>query len=373
MVAYSNLSSKGNFRDRNIGCDSCAGIYGSSKEQLRMTRKKSITSITILGIFLIALIIYFLGNTMIKMPGKSYVGPLKPLANKEREFRDALQIDVEKLAGEIGERNLQFYKNLSTAADYLETSFQQIGYEVHRQGYQVSGKTCYNLEVEISGTMRVNEIVVIGSHYDSVLGSPGANDNATGVAALLALARTFAGKKISRTLRFVAFANEEPPFFKTNQMGSLVYAKCCRERNEKVVAMLSLETIGYYRDEAGSQNYPFPVGFFYPSTGNFVAFVGNISSRDLVREVVASFRSQVKFPSEGGALPAMIPGIGWSDHWAFWRMGYPAVMVTDTAPFRYPYYHTALDTPDKIHYEHLARVVAGLRLVVEEMVGVGDE
>jgi len=310
---------------------------------------------------------------IIRMPGKSYVGPLPPLTEKEVAFRDGLRQDVEKLADEIGERNVVHYQNLSTAEDFIEKSFEEAGYEVRRHGYQVSGKTCYNIEVEISGTAKANEIIIIGGHYDSVIGCPGANDNATGVAAVLALGRAFAGKKISRTLRFVAFVNEEPLFFKTPQMGSFVYAKGCRERGEKIVAMVSLETIGYYSNEAGSQDYPFPIGLFYPSTGNFIAFVGNISSRGLVREVVASFRRQVKFPSEGGAFPSIIPGVGWSDHWAFWRMGYPAVMVTDTAPFRYPYYHTAQDTPDKIHYDYLTRVVDGLKLVVGELSGIVEK
>lgn len=307
------------------------------------------------------------------MPGKSYVGPLTPLTNQERTLLDVLRQDVEKLADEIGERNVVHYQNLSTAEDFIEKSFEEAGYEVRRHGYEVSGKTCYNIEVEISGTVKVNEIIIIGGHYDSVIGCPGANDNATGVAAVLALGRAFAGKKISRTLRFVAFVNEEPIFFQTSQMGSFVYAKGCRERSETIVAMLSLETIGYYSNEAGSQGYPFPIGLFYPSIGNFIAFVGNISSRGLVREVVGSFRRQVKFPSEGGAFPSIIPGVGWSDHWAFWRMGYPAIMVTDTAPFRYPYYHTAQDTPDKIHYEYLTRVVVGLKLVVGDLVGVVEK
>ncbi|MFQ6113204.1 MAG: M28 family peptidase [bacterium] len=304
------------------------------------------------------------------MPGKSHVGTLPPLTEEEGAFQDTLRKDVEKLADEIGERNVLYFQKLSAAADFIKISFEEAGYEVRQQGYEVSGRTCHNIVVEISGTEQGTEIVVIGSHYDSVIGSPGANDNASGVAALLGLARAFAGKRMSRTLRFVAFVNEEPPFFRTRRMGSLAYARRCRERGEKIVAMISLETIGYYSDEAGSQGYPFPIGLFYPSTGNFVAFVGNISSRRLVREVVASFRRQVKFPSEGGAFPSIVPGVGWSDQWAFWRMGYQAIMVTDTALFRYPYYHTAQDTADKIHYEHLTRVVAGLKLVVADLVGL---
>ncbi len=323
-------------------------------------------------ILIIVVIVYAIRMTMIKMPGASHDGTLSPLPSSEEAFRDALRQDVEILSVEIGERNLVLYENLTTTSNFIEKSFIEAGYGVRRQSYDVSGKPCYNIEVEIPGLERRNEIVIIGGHYDSVIGCPGANDNATGIAALLALARTFAGKKTSRTLRFVAFANEEPPYFKTSNMGSLVYANRCRKRNENIVAMLSLETIGYYADDAGSQGYPFPIGFFYPSIGNFVAFVGNFSSRALVREVVASFRRQVKFPSEGAALPGFIPGIGWSDHWAFWQNGYQAIMVTDTAPFRYLNYHTSQDTPDKIHYEHFTRVVVGLKLVVDELAGFVD-
>ena len=304
---------------------------------------------------------------MIKMPNNTYTGSLPPLTDEELRFRDTIRQDVEWLAGEIGERNVQRYANLCAAADFIQLSFEQAGYEVKRQSYEVAGRTCYNIEVEISGDREANEIVIIGSHYDSVVGCPGANDNASGVAALLALARAFYGKDISRSLRLVAFVNEEPPYFRTAKMGSMVYAKRCHKRREDIFAMLSLETIGYYSEQPGSQHYPFPVGFFYPSTGNFVAFVSNLPSRWLVRKVVASFRRQVQFPSEGGAWPGIIPGIGWSDQWAFWRMGYPALMVTDTAPFRYPYYHTEQDTPDRIVYEHLSRVVVGLNLVVADL------
>ena len=306
----------------------------------------------------------------IRMPGKSYRGPLPPLTPKQVDLRDMLRRDVEKLAGEIGERNIPRYPALTAAAEFLEVSLAQNGYEVRRQGYGLAGVTCYNLDVEIPGSDRADEIVIIGAHYDSVEGSPGANDNATGAAAVLALARLLAGEKTSRTLRFVEFVNEEPPYFQSPAMGSVVYAKQCRQRGEKIIAMLSLETIGYYTEERGSQHYPFPFSLFYPSTGNFIGFVGNTLSAGLVRDVVASFRSHAKFPSEGGALPGAIPGIGFSDQWAFWQEGYSGVMVTDTAPFRYPYYHTREDTPDKVHYDHLARVVAGLERVIGDIVGL---
>jgi hypothetical protein len=300
------------------------------------------------------------------MPGTSYRGPLPALGAAERTLETELRRDVEKLAREIGERNVTARPDeLTAAAGFIEQTLSAAGYDPRRQSYDVSGKSCHNLEVELAGSA---EIVVIGAHYDSVIGAPGANDNGTGVAALLALARRLARHKPGRTLRFVAFANEEPPHFQTGDMGSVRYAGRCRERNEQVVAMLSLETLGYYSELEGSQVYPPPIGLFYPSTGDFIGFVSNVKSRTLLREVVADFRSHTQFPSEGAALPAIVPGVGWSDHWAFWQADYPALMITDTAPFRYPHYHTAADTPDKIDYERLARVVAGLERVIRHLI-----
>ncbi len=305
--------------------------------------------------------------TMIRMPGKSFTGPLPALTPQQVALRDSLRRDVEVIAGRIGVRNLYRYDNLTAAMQFIEDAAAQAGYEVERQTFEAGGKQCVNLAVEIAGTSRADGIVVIGGHYDSVPGCPAANDNATGVAATLELARTFAARKPRRSIRFLAFVNEEPPYFQTDSMGSRVYARRCRERGDKVVAMLSLETMGYYSDEKGSQRYPVPFGLMYPSTGNFIAFVGNFSSRKLVRQAVASFREHTQFPSEMGALPGGIPGVGWSDHWSFWQEGYPALMVTDTAPYRYDHYHEASDTPDKVDYDRLARVVAGLAKVLEDL------
>jgi hypothetical protein len=303
------------------------------------------------------------------MPGESHRGPLPAADERLVALADQLRQVVTRLSVKIGERNvLAKPDELAETADFIEGTFTDAGYEVHRQEYLVSGMTCCNLEAERLGNRLAKEVVVIGAHYDSVLECPAANDNGSGVAALLSLARTFSARETHRTLRFVAFVNEEPPYFQTNQMGSWVYAKHCRERKDNVVAMLSLETIGYYSDELGSQQYPAPFGLLYPSTGNFIAFVGDTGSGDLVRQVVGSFRRNEPFPSEGGALPAFIPGVGFSDHWSFWQEDYPALMVTDTAPFRYPYYHTAEDTVDKIDFERTARVVRGLEKVIAELV-----
>ncbi|MFB3066125.1 MAG: M28 family peptidase [Planctomycetota bacterium] len=301
---------------------------------------------------------------MIPMPGKSYRGTLPPLTAEERALENRLRLHVQHLAEGIGNRNVFVPDALDEAAVYIEDAFRGIGLRPRRQTFRAHGQDVHNIEVEIEGS---DEIVVVGAHYDSAPDCPAANDNGTGVAALLEIAREWRHKQPVRTLRFVAFVNEEPPFFQTAQMGSLVYAQAAEERGDKIVAMLSLETIGYYSDAKGSQRYPFPFGLFYPGTGDFIGFVGNIGSRSLVRRCVRSFRSHTRFPSEGAAVPGWVPGVGWSDHWSFWKAGYEGVMVTDTAPFRYPHYHLPTDTADKIDFARMARVVAGLTRVIDEL------
>jgi Zn-dependent M28 family amino/carboxypeptidase len=272
------------------------------------------------------------------------------------------------LGEEIGERNLWRDGTLGATADYIEETLQAIGYAVSSQVYTVQGTRVRNLEAVLDGTSRAQEIVVIGAHYDTVRGSPGANDNASGVAGLLEIARLLAARPLARSVRFVAFVNEEAPFFYTWEMGSHRYARRAHERGDTITAMLSLETIGYYSDADGSQQYPNPVyAWLYPNTGNFIGFVGNLASRKLVRQCLGSFRSHSAFPSEGVAAPGRMAGIHWSDHWSFWQEGYAAVMVTDTALYRYPHYHASTDTPDRIDYQHLARVVAGLAQVTVDL------
>ena len=302
----------------------------------------------------------------IKMPGKNISKVAAALSPDEITLREELRADVQKLAGEIGERNMSHYAELNTAADFIEDSFSRAGLRPRRDSYEIRGQRCHNIETEIRG--KRPEIILIGAHYDSVLGSPGANDNGTGVAATLALARRFSGKQTEHTLRFVAFVNEEPPYFISGEMGSLVYAKRCKARGDKICAMISLETIGYFSDAPNSQVYPSKVlGAFYPKVGDFIGFVSNLRSQPLLRRVIALFRKHAQIPSQGAALPWFVPGVSWSDQWSFWKQGYPGIMVTDTAPFRYPYYHSANDTPDKLDYDRFTLVVSGMKRVIEEM------
>ena len=308
---------------------------------------------------------------MISMPGKSWSATVPPLSAEEQLIHDNLKRHVEMLAQQIGERNVWNAEALYAAALYIRNTLENLGYQVRTQRFESGGHMVQNLEVELQGTTAPEEIIILGAHYDSVFGTPGANDNASGVAALLEIARLLAGNSHARTLRLVAFANEEPPFFLTRDMGSLMYAAHSRHRGEQIKAMLALETIGYYTDQPGSQHYPFPYNLFYPDTGNFIGFVGNLSSWRLVRKSIAAFRDSTAFPSEGVAAPGWIPGVGWSDHWSFWQAGYPAIMITDTAFYRYQHYHAATDTPEKLDYPSLARVTRGLVDVAVELAG-GD-
>jgi len=306
----------------------------------------------------------------VRMPGKN-ISKTAPLSPNEIALREELRADVQKLAGDIGERNMWHYAKLNAAADFIEDSFSRAGFHPRRDTYEIRGQPCHNIDVEIpaqqgAAVSSPPPIIVIGAHYDSVFGSPGANDNGTGVAATLALARRFVGRTPQHTMRFVAFVNEEPPYFLSGEMGSFIYAGRCRARGDKISAMISLETIGYFSDAPHSQTYPSPgLGLFYPKVGNFIGFVSNVRSRALLRRVIALFREEAKIPSEGAALPWFIPGVSWSDQWSFWKHGYPGIMVTDTAPFRYPYYHSANDTPDKLDYDRFALVVSGMEKVIE--------
>ena len=304
---------------------------------------------------------------MTQMPLTSFKGPLPALSAAQSELANRLSEHVTYLSVAIGERNIERTGSLQAAIDYLRGELVQAGYNVTEKTYNVQVHAATNLEAELVGSDGSAGIVVVGAHYDSVTGTVGADDNATGIAAVLELARDLRGSKMRRTVRFVLFVNEEPPYFQTEQMGSFAYARHLQHDGVPVSAMTSLEMLGFYSDAPGSQKYPALLNLFYPSHGNFIGFVGNSESRDLVRRATRRFRESAQFPSEGVAAPASLPGVGWSDQWSFWQQGYPAIMITDTAIFRYPYYHTPLDTVDKLDFAKMARVVDGVRNVVASL------
>jgi Zn-dependent M28 family amino/carboxypeptidase len=300
------------------------------------------------------------------LPGRSFAGDPPALSHQDISLRDRLRAHVQTLAGEIGERHIWRPDALHRAADYIEQQFRDAGYDTARQQFVERGQPVANLIAEIPGTDRASEIIVIGAHYDTRRRTPGADDNATGVAMTLELARAIRESGPHRhTLRFVAFANEEEPFFWTERMGSRIYAARCKRLQENIVAMISLEMLGFFRDEPGSQTYPPPFNFYYPSRGNFVAWLSDPHSRRLLNAVGGAFRRHASIPSVGLASTDFV--VGHSDQWSFWVHGYKALMLTDTAMFRNPNYHKATDTPDTIDYDSLARVASGMIDVVREL------
>jgi hypothetical protein len=307
---------------------------------------------------------------MTTVPGQSYQGALPPLTAEERALAGTLMRHIETIA--TREHNVAHYDELEKAARHLEATLSSYGYTSGRQEYVVGGKTVRNIDavIEPQAGIADPDVIVLGAHYDSAEDAPGANDNGSGTAAVLELARLLKDLhgQTRKRIRLVLFVNEEPPYFMTRDMGSLRYAEALAARKERVTAMFSLETLGYYAEAPGSQKYPFPFGLMFPDRGDFVAFVGLTNSRPLVQETMRSFRSHTSFPTVGGIAPVIIPGIGWSDHWAFGQYGFQGVMVTDTAPFRYPHYHEPTDTPDKVDTERLARVVKGMERVVRDLV-----
>jgi peptidase M28-like protein len=210
------------------------------------------------------------------VPGRSHSGPLPPLTDEERALAVVLKQHVETIAAR--EHNIHRHEELEKAARYIEAALASYGYSIGRQEFVADHNPVRNIDVVIEPRADITdpEVIVVGAHYDSASGTPGANDNGSGAAAVIELARLLRDRAGSgtRRIRLVLFVNEEQPYSKTEDMGSLHYARALKQRNERVVAMYSLETIGYYSSEPGSQRYPAPFNLIFPDRGDFVAFVG---------------------------------------------------------------------------------------------------
>ena len=291
---------------------------------------------------------------MTSVPGRSHEGPLPPLTQSEKALAARLEAHVRAVASEP--HNLKHPEALERSARTIEAALTGAGYRTQSQAFTAAARQVRNIEAVLEPRHPGARTLVVGAHYDSWLDAPGANDNGSGTAAAIELARLLAdlSGKTQLRIRFVLFVNEEPPFFKTEQMGSLVYAKRLKASGEPVLGMISLETMGFYSDSENSQNYPSPLDMLYPTRGDFIAFVALTSSRRFLRRAVGDFREVAAFPSVGGTAPGFMP----------------ALMVTDTAIFRYPHYHSKADTPDRVDYARLARVVAGLERMIRRWASV---
>ncbi len=290
---------------------------------------------------------------------------LAELTEEEEQLAAEMASDVRHLAVDIGPRNVTYHaKGLALAAAFIEQEWLAMGYAVSRQTVEADAGPSDNLIIDLPGQNPEAPVVIIGAHYDTFRHSPGANDNASGVAALLALSRHLGQTELRWPLRLIAFTNEEPPEYQTESMGSIFYVD--NLGLARVAMMMSLETIGYYQSRPETQSYPWPLDMLYSDVADFIGIVGDPGSRPLTREVLESFRRQSQFPTAAITLPELFDGTGWSDHWAFWRKKIPAVMLTDTAFFRYEFYHTTEDKIDHLNFGGMARVVSGLLAVLRD-------
>jgi Zn-dependent M28 family amino/carboxypeptidase len=272
---------------------------------------------------------------------------------------------VERLSVKIGDRYLWKEGSLHEAADYIESILIADGYAVWHQTYSCYGKSVSNLIAEKNGGEK--ERVIIGAHYDTVPGTPGADDNASAVAGLLELAKLHRETSNKKNLAFVAFVNEEPPCFGSNNMGSMVYAKHLKEQRIPVEMMVSLEMIGYFTKER-IQTYPLPgMGLVYPKTGDYIGVVGNFHSSRYVSFFKKGIRRHSSIQVRSLRAPEFFGGINLSDNYSFWHHGYRAVMITDTSFFRNRNYHQETDTIDTLDFERMAEVVKGLYYTLLEM------
>ena len=281
------------------------------------------------------------------------------LTSLEIDTRDYVKEVVHHLAEDIGTRNYEHYEALDETKDYIVAEFERFGYETELQSYSTRNKTFSNVIAKKSH-IRGEEPIIIGAHYDSCF-NPGADDNASGVAGILALARLFSQEKSVAPIIFVAFVNEEPPFFRTNSMGSIVYSNSLKQNGVEIKGAVILEMIGDYSEGLFSQKYLPLLGPFYPNRGNFIGVVGNSNSSRLVRGLKEGFKKSTRFPICTLIAPASIPGVSYSDHWSFWQEGYPAVMVTDTAFLRNRNYHKQSDLPATLNYEYMSVVLNNLK------------
>lgn len=270
----------------------------------------------------------------------------------------------------IGERSVLKPENLQAAAGYIMKTYEESGIAAVRKPYAYNHLTVENIVAEVSFGAGTGPRYVVGAHYDSVAGTVGADDNASAVAVQLELARHLSNRPRDAmpdmTVVFVSFALEEPPVYGTRFMGSRVYARKARRRNERIDGMICLEMVGYTCREPGCQQYPFPLMFFgYPKQGDFIGIVSNGKSRPFSKSLAKAFRTNPRLPLVTLTVPLngfIMPSVRLSDHASFWSAGYPAVMVTDTAFFRNPNYHHAADTMDNLDFAFMAELVNSLML-----------
>ncbi len=289
------------------------------------------------------------------------------------DVQENLKKTVLALSDEIGSRGYLQIDALKTTVEYISSELSHYGYKVSFQPYVYKGNTYKNISAEIRGKTAPEKILILGAHYDTVTGTPGADDNASGIAGLLELARLIRNRSFDKTVRFVAFALEEPPLFRSKFMGSYVYAQSINEKGEDIEGMICLEMIGYFTDRPESQLFPLSfLRWLYPTTGNFILLVSNLQSKSFLSRVKPAFQKGSDLPVESISTLSIVPGIDFSDHRSFWKFGYNALMVTDTSFYRNAHYHGPGDISETLDYIRMTEVVLGLKSAIETLAGLTD-
>lgn len=260
------------------------------------------------------------------------------------------------LSEDFHPRNWREVENLNRCADYIYAHFKNSNAGTSFQECEAR-ENVYKNVIGLYGPPSDHRII-IGAHYDTSGDTPGADDNASGVAALIELGYLFGREKPAKTIELVAYPLEEPPFFGTKSMGSSVHGDSLMERGIKVELMIALECIGYFSDQEESQMFPSPLlRLFYPGQGNFITLVGHISQRRIVKQLKKYMKGVNDLPVYSINAPLFIPGVDFSDHRNYWEHGINAVMITDTAFYRNLEYHEQGDTADRLDYDRLSKVV----------------
>ena len=292
-----------------------------------------------------------------------------PVLLAVENLADELQKHVKKLSVDLAPRDYRSVTALDAAGEYIRAELAKSSVETSRQAFNVKGQRYYNVIAAFGPP--TTERIVIGAHYDSYEKLPGADDNASGVAGLIALAGMLKNATLKHRVELVAFTLEEPPYFRTENMGSYVHAHRLATERASVKLMISLECIGYFTDAPNTQDFPMPgLGLMYPTTGNFIAVVGRYQDRAYARAVKRAMNGATNLPTHSISAPAFVQGIDFSDQLNYWAEGFPALMITDTAFFRNKAYHTKEDTFDKLNYQRMADVVRGTYaavMAVDEM------
>lgn len=286
------------------------------------------------------------------------------LAALEADLRDM----VTWMSVTVGPRNPPHYDALCRTEDWIRETWRSQGYEVGEQSFVVEGLVCTNLEIGIPGRLSTADPVIVTAQYDTWPDSPGANNNASGMAVLLQLSRLLRDDQPDRPLRLVAFTVQEPPY---NELGSRMYAQRCRERGERIRVMMSMDAIGIYKHEPHTQQLPYPFSLLYPDRGDFLAFIADLQTRPRVVEATRGFKRGSRFHIETAAIPRSVKGASWSDHHSFWDQGYRAIQITDTGAFRASSHTNANDTIEKIDFAALARITLGMYGAILELTSEG--